>query len=327
MKNQHKRKNQTKKKYKGGSSRVDNLVEEKEAEKVIKDVAVATGKADEKVSENTKKSFKLDGLDLDGIVKISRSLAAFVSKMSASAITFTAERMLSAITGQQPKPLTQESIAESVVILNAKVASLVGFFGTEEGQILLAELKERLTELAQIFAKLADEPLKKALDPLIDTLLKSSQILIKKGTDSLLNTVSLLPGPGDVLLITKSGINVATSVSNLVESGAKIGELLMEYLATAGKEAGAVKALIEDIKKKIDRIVQVASATPAIVTNELGKYSGNVPELNKIIQGGSQDLARNIRTLTDKLVGNVHQLHKGGKRKTRKTKKTRKRRK
>jgi hypothetical protein len=264
---------------------------------------------------------ELDGLDLTFITK----LASTSAKVIAGGIVFGVEHLFASISSRNPKPLSKETIHESIQILNNKMNSVEVFLKSQEGQQVLRELRGKLTILANEISKVASGPLKILTDSFLDLIMETGEKFIKKGSKLGKNVVKIVPGVGDAFIIAENIGTSASVGSDAIASFIKSSSILFSFIEKSSGNVGQISSAINEVKATISPIISLITAVP-------DKIVGQIPlgDINKAIQGGTKELSENIDRITNTSLMVLNQATKGGskkggtrrrKRKTTKTKK------
>jgi len=267
-------------------------------------------------------SIQIEGLDLSFIHKLGSAGA----KLIAGGIVFGVEQMFAAIASRSPKPLSKDTIHESIQILNQKLASVEVFIKSPEGQIVLGNLNSKLTILAKELAKVASGPLKILMTSLLDLMLETGEKFIQKGTKFSKNILRIVPGAGDAFIIAENIGTAATAGSQGITSFIESWGLLSKFLEKSGGNFIQITSTINELRKSIEPIISIFTSGPQMLVNKA------IPgvDLKKFIKGGTEELNKNIESITNAALtglnqGSGNRLRKGGtrrrKRRTRKTKK------
>ena len=249
---------------------------------------------------------ELDGLDLTFITK----LASTSAKVIAGGIVFGVEHLFASIASSNPKPLSKESIHESIQILNVKLNSVEVFLKTPEGQEVLRELKEKLTILANEISNVASGPLKILTDSFLDLMMDTGEKFIKKGSKLGKNVVKIVPGVGDAFIIAE---NIGTSVSvgsDALASFIKSSSILFSFIEKSSGNFGQISSVINDLKTTIAPLITLITVVPNQVVQQIP-----VRDIQKAIQGGTKELAENIDRITHTALMGLNQATKGGSKK------------
>jgi hypothetical protein len=270
-------------------------------------------------------SIQIEGLDLSFIHKLGSAGA----KLIAGGIVFGVEQMFAAIASRSPKPLSKDTIHGSIQILNQKLASVEVFIKSPEGQLVVRNLNSKLTILAKELAKVASGPLKILMNSLLDLMLETGEKFIQKGTKFSKNILRIVPGAGDAFIIAENIGTAATAGSQGITSFIESWGLLSKFLEKSGGNFIQITSTINELRKSIEPIISIFTSGPQMLVN---KAMPGV-DLKKIIEGGTEELNKNIErvtnaTLTGLNQGSGNRLSGGGtrrrKRRTRKTKKNKK---
>jgi hypothetical protein len=274
--------------------------------------------------EKQEPKLELDGLDLTFITK----LASTSAKVIAGGIVFGVEHLFASISSSNPKPLSKETIHESIQILNNKMNSVEVFLKSPEGQQVLRDLRGRLTILANEISKVASGPFKILTDSFLDLMMETGEKFIKKGSKLGKNVVKIVPGVGDAFIIAENIGTSASIGSDAIASFIKSSSILFSFIEKSSGNFGQISSAINDLKATIEPIITLITALPNQVVQQIP-----VGDIQKAIQGGTKELAENIDRITHTALIGLNQATKGGskkggtrrrKRKIRKTKKNKK---
>lgn len=266
---------------------------------------------------------ELDGLDLTFISK----LASTSAKLVAGAIVFGVEHLFATISSSNPKPLSKETIHETIQILNNKLNSVESFLKSQEGQQVLRELNEKLTILATEISKVAGGPLKILTTSLLDLMMETGEKFVKKGSKFGKNIVRIVPGLGDAFIVAENVGTAATAGSEGFTSFIKSVSLLSTFVASSTGNLGKITSVINDLRNTFNPILNLLTAG---YHNEVAKIP--IGNIRNAIKSGTQDLSKNMDRLTHTALMGLNQstsgVKKGGTRrrikKIRRTKKSKK---
>lgn len=256
--------------------------------------------------EKQEPKFELDGLDLTFISK----LASTSAKVIAGGIVFGVEHLFASISSRNPKPLSKETIHESIQILNNKMNSVEVFLKSPEGQEVLRELREKLTILANEISKVASGPLKILTDSFLDLMMETGEKFIKKGSKLGKNVVKIVPGVGDAFIIAENIGTSASVGSDAIASFIKSSSILFSFIEKSSGNFGEISSAINELKKTISPIITLITAVP-------DKIVGQIPlgDINKAIQGGRTELSENVDRITNTALMGLNQATRGGSKK------------
>lgn len=256
----------------------------------------------------TKEEIKLelDGLDLTFIYKLISSIA----KLMASGVVFGTEKFFSVLSQSNPKPLSKESIHQSILILNAKLGSIEEFLKSPEGQEVLRKLKEKLTILADEMVKVTEGPLKTLIDSNIKLIMEHGEKFAKKGAKFSKNIVRIVPGVGDAFIVAENLGTAATAGTQSINALLESFNNIMSFMNTAGGSIGKIGSTVNDIRKTFTPIITLLTIAPNMAKHQLKQYAGNIP-IDELIQGGTKELSNNIDKLTHLAVEGLQRQHGG----------------
>ena len=183
-----------------------------------------------------------------------------------------------------------------------------------------------MTILAKELAKVASGPLKILMTSLLDLMLETGEKFIQKGTKFSKNILRIVPGAGDAFIIAENIGTAATAGSQGITSFIESWGLLSKFLEKSGGNFIQITSTINELRKSIEPIISIFTSGPQMLVNKA------IPgvDLKKFIKGGTEELNKNIESITNAALtglnqGSGNRLRKGGtrrrKRRTRKTKK------
>uniref|UniRef100_A0A6C0BV03 Uncharacterized protein n=1 Tax=viral metagenome TaxID=1070528 RepID=A0A6C0BV03_9ZZZZ len=243
---------------------------------------------------NPSKSSKVvfDGLDLTFIT----TLASSGAKIIAGVVVLGVEHLIATISSSQPKPLSKESIHETLQILNNKMASLDLFLKSNEGKKVLNDIKDKLTTLSKELSEVAGGPLKILIDSLLDLMIKSGEKFISKGFKFGKNILRIVPGLGDAFIIAENLGTVVTSGTEILSSFTKSINILFKFLETSGGNFTNITKSINELVYSFGPIIKILNTVPNTIINNASNASSNM------LKTGQKELSNQIENVTNSIL-------------------------